>query len=292
MKRMNCEQARQISIVDYLAKCGIAPIYIRGINHWYLSPLRDEHTASFKVNNHLNSWYDHGIGKGGNLVDLGILLHKCRVEDLLQRLSREDYSLSFHQQKKQIAALPESRLIITAIKTLDDISLISYLHSREIDYYMAKAYCKEVSFLLNGQSNLAIGFANNVGGYELRNAHLKVSSSPKDISFFDRGSDTIHVLEGFIDFLSLLTINPRDFAGDFLVLNSLSFVAKALPEMREYEQILLYLDQDKAGIKATADILEALPKATDASLFYENHQDINDYLTNEYDKGKGRGRSL
>jgi hypothetical protein len=55
---------------------------------------------------------------------------------------------------------------------------------------------------------------------------------------------------------------------------------------------LIYLDLENGGIKATADILEALPKATDASLFYENHQDINDYLTNEYDKGKGRGRSL
>jgi len=31
--------------------------------YWYLSPLREEKEASFKVNRKKNVWYDHGIGK-------------------------------------------------------------------------------------------------------------------------------------------------------------------------------------------------------------------------------------
>ena len=56
---------------------GYEPHKIKGHNYWYLSPLREEKEASFKVNNHLNIWYDHGLGKGGRLVDLAIEMFQC-----------------------------------------------------------------------------------------------------------------------------------------------------------------------------------------------------------------------
>jgi len=62
-------EAKQIDLVDYLAALGHRPQKIRNKDYWYHSPLRDEKTASFKVNRSLNVWYDHGIGKGGNLID-------------------------------------------------------------------------------------------------------------------------------------------------------------------------------------------------------------------------------
>ena len=64
---MNCEQANQIDLVDYLFSIGFSPNKISAENYWFLSPLRDERTASFKVNKTKNIWYDHGIGKGGKL---------------------------------------------------------------------------------------------------------------------------------------------------------------------------------------------------------------------------------
>ena len=66
---MNCEQANQMNLVDYLYTLGFNPSKIRNDDHWYLSPFRNEKDASFKVNKTKNVWYDHGIGKGGNLVD-------------------------------------------------------------------------------------------------------------------------------------------------------------------------------------------------------------------------------
>src|SRR6476469_6025931 len=86
---------KQIDLVDYLSSLGYQLQKIRNNDYWYLSPLREEKTASFKVNRKLNAWYDHGIGKGGNMVDFGILYHHCSITELLQKLSS---SFSFHRE--------------------------------------------------------------------------------------------------------------------------------------------------------------------------------------------------
>ena len=59
-------------MVDYLEKLGYMPQKIRGNDYWYLSPFRQEKEPSFKVNRKLNAWYDHGTGRGGNIVDFGM----------------------------------------------------------------------------------------------------------------------------------------------------------------------------------------------------------------------------
>jgi hypothetical protein len=278
MPKMNCNEARQIRIVDYLAQCGFHPQYIKGANHWYISPIREENAASFKVNTKLNAWYDHGIGVGGNFIDLGIRLYQCSVAELLARLSTDDLPLSFHQPVKSASAEPEHKIVIHHASELQNMTLVKYLHERAIDYYTAKAWCKEMLFTLNNQRHLAIGFENRSGGYELRNAQLKLSSSPKDLTFFDRGADTVHMLEGFTDFLSLLTLNGRDMPGNFLVLNSLSFVERSLAILQQHKEVKLYLDHDKAAAKAAIIIRQAVPYLEDASRLYSGHKDLNAYL--------------
>lgn len=74
-------------MVQYLSELGYEPIKIRGFNYWYLSPLRDEKTPSFKVNRKLNRWYDFGYAKGGNIIDFGILYFNCSVSDFLRQLN-------------------------------------------------------------------------------------------------------------------------------------------------------------------------------------------------------------
>ncbi len=75
----SCLEAKQMDIVQYLSSIGYEPAKIRNCDYWYLSPLRDEKTPSFKVNRKLNRWYDHGIGKGGNVIDFAILYNNCTV---------------------------------------------------------------------------------------------------------------------------------------------------------------------------------------------------------------------
>ena len=93
--------ARQLDLVEYLQDLGHHPQKIRGNDYWYLSPLRSEKTASFKVNRKLNLWYDHGLGKGGSLIDFGMLYFNCSVKEFLERLQTHPGTMKnsfFHQQ--------------------------------------------------------------------------------------------------------------------------------------------------------------------------------------------------
>jgi hypothetical protein len=55
---MNSQQAKEIPIIDYLNSLGHNPEKIMGKNYWFLSPLRNEKTPSFKVYIHSNLFYD------------------------------------------------------------------------------------------------------------------------------------------------------------------------------------------------------------------------------------------
>jgi len=79
-QHFSIQQAKQIDIVEYLEKLGYRPQNIRNNDYWYLSPLRQEKEPSFKVNRKLNMWYDHGLGKGGSLIDFGILFYNSPMK--------------------------------------------------------------------------------------------------------------------------------------------------------------------------------------------------------------------
>jgi DNA primase len=92
------------------------------------------------------------------------------------------------------------------------------------------------------------------------------------------GSKSIHALEGFTDFLSLLSLKPHLQNENFLALNSISFSAKAMELLKDFKEVSLFFDHDPAGRNATAEFLKAIPQANDASLFYAGYKDLNDYL--------------
>lgn len=93
--KLTCERARSICIVEILAKLGHFPRRIAEKEAWFLSPLRSETQASFKVSLELNRWYDHGLGTGGNGLDLIVAMKNCSVKEALEFLSKEKHSFSF-----------------------------------------------------------------------------------------------------------------------------------------------------------------------------------------------------
>jgi len=287
---LSCRQARQIDMVDYLAQLGYHPLKIHGADHWYLSPLRQEKTPSFKVNQRLNIWFDHGEGRGGDLIDFGTQFHQCTIPELLTRLSQYRTGPSFLFQKASPSGFlgagekegsPGGKILILEARPLQSPSLIQYLLSRSIPPDVAARSCQEVDFTLYGKQQTVIGFANRSGGYELRSEHFKGSSSPKDISFFDNRTSEIAVFEGFFNYLSFQTIN-RDIQAPLtncLVLNSLAFLEKSRSLMEQYNRIHLLLDRDTAGSNATKKALEWNPdKYIDRSNFYHGRKDLNEWL--------------
>lgn len=287
-QRLSCEQAKAIDMVDYLSALGHEPKKIIRFDYWYLSPLRSEKTASFKVNRAINRWYDHGIGKGGNLIDFAILYHHCTIRKLLQSLHAH---CSFHkptpQQPEPVQA--ENKIQILQDFMISSSALLDYLKQRKIPYKIADLFCREVRYQFNKKIYYAIGFKNDAGGYELRNAYFKNSSAPKGITTFRKGAAKVAAFEGFFDFLSFLFLfqNQEPINWDFCILNSLSFLEKARPFLEEHESIHLYFDNDEAGQNCSHYALQLDKKYMDESSLYNNYKDLNEWIVT---MGKGIDR--
>lgn len=275
--KLSCEQAKQMDMVDYLATLGYHPSKIKNNDYWYCSPLRKERTPSFKINLKQNVWYDHGIGQGGNLVDFGVLYHNCSVKELLEML---EGTLSFHQPVKQNLKDIKSPIKILSERAIVTLSLLRYLKQRRIVESIAKKYCSEISFSINGKVHSAIGFRNDEGGFELRNQCFKGSSSPKAITSLDNCMNEVSVFEGFFNFLTFQTINQNQAfkASNFLILNSTSFFEKSRLLMEGYDAVHLFLDRDNTGQKLTQMALSWSKKFKDESALYKGYNDLNEWM--------------
>lgn len=294
MEKLTCKKANQMDLVDYLASIGFQAAKIRNQDYWYLSPLHHEKTASFKVNRERNIWYDHALGKGGTLVDFGILYHGCGVAGFLGLLSTWKGTFPFHRPIHSIATQTATHkpagerknpspqgINVVDVRPLENAALLSYLQSRGISIELAKRHCREVDFSLHGKKRTAIGFSNGEGGYELRSHGFKGSSSPKGVTHLGSGSEDLAVFEGFTDFLSFHELNKTLSAplSDCLVLNSLAFLEKSRPLMERYRQVHLSLDRDAAGREHTRKALQwDGRKYIDRSELYRHHKDLNECL--------------
>ena len=305
MDRLKCAEARAFDMVDYLHLLGIVPQRVRGIDYWYFSPFRNEKTPSFKVNRVKNIWYDHGLGKGGDLLDFGVLFHRCSISEFLSKLSQQNNPVfSFHQpfiDAIKSKTENENKLQILSVSNLSGGTLIDYANERGIPFQLSKKYLKEVHFKVGAKSYEALGFENMKGGYELRSKNFKGSSSPKDITMMENGGNTAAVFEGFFSFLSYLTMKingDKNFCQmeenniSFLILNSLSFLDRSLKTFEKYTSIQLYLDDDVAGRTASQKLLQHSIKCEDKSSLYHGHKDLNDYLVYQNKKKQKLEQSL
>ena len=289
---MNIQEIKMIKLQDFLASLGYTPTKQQGNKLWYISPFRQESHASFKVNTEHNQWYDFGIGKGGNIIDLAEQLYKSSdVSYLIHQIG--------HNVPSMVSASPGVVKLKQSSATFENLqvlplshpALIRYLQDRCIDIEVAKSVCKEVHYEVNNKRYFAIGFPNCGGGYELRNPFFKGCIAPKDISHFyaNEPKKICFLFEGFIDFLSFMTLrriqSPR-YNGlsnqDYLILNSVTNIHKALKCLSVYNNIQCFLDNDEAGRNAYLQLSKELgDSSVKASALYNGYKDLNDYLCAE-----------
>jgi hypothetical protein len=103
------------------------------------------------------------------------------------------------------------------------------------------------------------------------------------------------VFEGFFDFLSYKVLEEKSTfpKTDYIVLNSLSFFEKSRTVLENYNQVKLYLDNDKAGQNCSRLALSLNSKYKDESSLYKNYKDLNDWLVNnDLKKQKRIGRKI
>ena len=286
---MNIDQIKQIKLQDFLATMGCKPVKQYGVNLMYLSPLRTEKHASFKINTELNLWYDFAIGRGGNIIDLAELLYNSSdVSYLIHQIERNAPSCVSVSLPTAKPNKPQNSFENLQVLSISHPALIKYLGERCIDIEIARTVCKELHFDTRGKHYFGIGFPNIAGGYEIRNPFFKGGITPKDISLFhnEESKQSCFVFEGFMDFLSFMTLRRKENDGlrrqDYLVLNSVSNIQKALERLSQYESILCFLDNDEAGRNAYLQLSKELGKSvTDASTLYNGYKDLNEYLCAE-----------
>ena len=177
---MRAIEARKIPITEYLAQEGIQPMRSRrdGGELWYSSPLREgDSDPSFKVDTTKNLWFDFGLAKGGNVIDLVCALRNTTVSDALRLLEETGLYRGVHlpgenptlfnektEMTPNLACAGEkenwlsqksvgaSKFEIVKVIDLKHPALIEYLQSRHIRLELARQYLKEVHFRPNGQN--------------------------------------------------------------------------------------------------------------------------------------------
>jgi len=290
--RLSCERARAFPIEKALAKLRHFPTRETEKEAWFLSPLRSETQASFKVCKKLNRWYDHGQGIGGNVIDLVCQINQCSVTSALELIKEQiENSFFLHRQPilkgKELEA--DQPITILKIKEVAHPALEQYLQSRSISTETAKKLVNEVHYQFKGKNYFAVGLRNDSGGWELRNKYLKNSSSPKDITMIKNGCSKLIITEGMFDLLSLTEIN-KNLASeyDFLVMNSIGFLEKVKQISSHYRTIDLYLDNDTNGKLTTENLINHSNKFKDKSKLYEVFKDANEWLIDCAKKGFGQ----
>ena len=290
---MDIQTAKQIRIADYLHSLGYSPVKQQGINLWYKSPLREETEASFKVNIERNQWYDFALGKGGGTIELASHLYATdHIPYILERIAEQTPhirpdSFSFGKQSSS-----EPRFQQLEIVPLSSPALLSYLQERGINTELAKRECREAHFTNNGKRYFAIAFPNISGGYEIRNRYFKGCIAPKEISHIrqaGKARETCYVFEGFMDYLSFLTIRTEKCPKmpcldwqDYIILSSVSNLHKAIDGLAVYERIHCFFDNDRAGTEAFQRLAnEYSYRVRDASHTYKDCKDLNEYLVRQ-----------
>lgn len=283
---MNTIQAREISIEKVLQKLGCEPTKSNENESWYLSPFRLEKTASFKLNRRLNRWYDHGIQKGGNIIDLIQIQFNYTIPEVLNFLNEysDEVIFSFQKQKSNelITIKSSSEINILTILEIQHFALLDYLEKRNICLFDNVPNLKEVHYEINGKHYFGIGFLNNLNGFEIRSKYAKICIGKKSIPYIKNEKTTLIVFEGFIDFLSFLnsTGKNKNTDYDYLILNSVALVNKCYLIFDSYKIIHLYLDNDPAGKSYTKQLLSNYSNAVDKSITYSDYKDLNDWLIN------------
>ena len=300
MKEEDLSRIKRYPIVEYLERKGIKPVRSTPAYALYHSPLRAETHPSFKVDTEKNLWIDYAEGKGGSIIDLCMRLEGCTLLEAIRILGQNAPDITHVPRRESVQGTSKQESIRQAVSTsgvrrLIEISdtlpphLLKYLEEdRCINLEKAMPFLRCISYEVRGLHYQAIGFANQSGGYELRNnGSFKGTIAPKDITpifidkLRDKDADKIQpvcVFEGFMDFLSLLSMK-EGVMSVCLVMNSVSNVARAIRYLndRHLTHIRAFLDNDDAGKRATNDFIRAGFKVEDMSVHYRNFKDLNEY---------------
>lgn len=296
------EIKEKVSLLDLLKNLGFTPQKVSGGEHFFLSMLREEYTASLCVNDKLGVWFDHGGAgvsgiRSGTVIDFGLAYwYPSGFQEVLQKIV-EYANLSIDPSASMTSGKVKSerpaRVPRYGIERMEELgsnaAITGYLDSRGIGP-VARGHLYEIYYsVLDNRDKLrhyfASGWPNENGGWELRNKYFKGCLGHKGVSFLEGSAKRLCVFEGYFDFLSWRVEHPKDPAS-VLVLNSLSMLQTAKARAAKFDVVELYFDHDRAGRAATEEFVSDLDISRDCSWVYAGFKDYNERLVQDIRSGK------
>jgi len=278
--KYNPEDICKISIEDWMVKHG----YKRGKRNtgkWrsFYSPFSKESNASFMIDTNVNKWMDYsaGITRKRSIIDLVMQIDNCNFKEACASLlGNKELRVEHFEPKKQ-----ESGVKIHSTNEITDKELLSYFNDvRKIGTCVLKKYCVQLNISFPFGQNPdktydVVAFKNDMGGYEMRSNFLKIANSPKCYTKFNgEDSDTVIILEGFMDWLSYVVLHGEP-KCDTYVLNGLGMLNVVKPFLED-KHILFMLDNDTPANNALEELKDY--NVTDMRGEYAFYKDYNEYL--------------
>lgn len=311
---MNIKQAKTIPIEVVLRAIGAQETKAKPDRSdvWFKSPLREgDNDASFVAHPHRGTWKDFGTDQGGDVIALAQAhLNGASVSEALRWLDRfagesiPEPSFSSARPTRSTAPRPVAtssatpsgpRYALVKEKGLSYPPIMAYLNERGIGQETARRYCSEVYFQPVGEKRprplFGVGFpTDDPDTWEVRGikgAFKAVIGHKTTTTLYGSDKhdpDTLHVFEGFFDFLTFahtLGMKPSEAA---LILNSASLAERGLQlvasstRLQNLERVFTWFDNDDTGRAITqryADALSERYNVGDMSAHYNEHEDLN-----------------
>jgi len=317
----NSDWAKEnISMPDLLSCFGHQAVKTtkHGNEYWYISPFRYEKEPSFHTSYLGGKWIWNDFGRGdvkgsGTVIGFLQLHERVGVGDSLKILKElfpnKGRAVSLNSlrstplfknitlnEKEKSNDPVEQTLVVREVKDkIWDKTLIGYLAGeRKIDYKLAVKYLKHIRYenVKTGKLYDTLGFENDTGDFECRDKYFKgILKNPeaidrntaKNISYIPgQEKDRVAVFEGFMDFLTVLTIKSVPVLPvDVVILNSGNLRGCAIDFIKQsdYKNIYTFFDNDSPGEKTTQIFIEELGQRVEAqNHLYKGFNDYNQFL--------------
>lgn len=274
---MNCGKIKQnVSIRCVLELFCLFPAKENRRTAFYFALDREEKVPSLCVDFIRNTAFDFGTGKSYDVISIVQQIKKCSVAEALKYLS----SFNFPVNIERFADESETSYRIVKVAEVRHPALIQYLESRKVSEQ--KKRVREVHYELKGRKYFGIGFKNDSDGFEIRNKYAKLCLGSKDVTWINNSNNMnneIAVFEGFFDYLSFCNVESQfNLTCAFLILNSTAMLFKAEKVLKNFQKILLFLDNDDNGKFVASKVKKEYDNVEDCSILYHDFKDMNEWI--------------
>lgn len=206
-------------------------------------------------------------------------MNRCSVSDALKYLEKFDFSI---QENLEIEEIDQSKNYqILKVSEIKHPALIQYLKSRKV--FEQRNLIKEIYYELNGKKYFGIGFFNNSGGIEIRNKYSKICLGKKDVTLMKNDPNVnreVIVFEGFFDYMTFRNLEKKENStSDYLILNSTAMLFLVEENLKGYDKISLFLDNDPNWETTKESIRKKYKNVEDCSLLYKGFKDLNEWFS-------------